>query len=147
MIICYQVKSSAEISPIFWFKSNWKNVFVFFKPSCLPHKKGLSVAPNQASSSHTSFISYHNDRPPSSKCLPIPMLPQKTVPLNTWIPCSPKGFWWMNEETNFWKSTLPMTSPHLFGRILLWSILLWLKVFDKQNQSKPETGISYHIIN
>lgn len=67
-----------------------------------------------ASSFHTPFISYHNDWPPSSKCLPIPMPPpQKKFPQYHDPPPTSKGFWWMNEGTNFWKSALHMVCcPH-----------------------------------
>ena len=98
-------------------KKQWEKCICSFKPSCLPNKKHLNAPKRPAYLLPTllSFISYHNDRPPSSKCLPIPMPSSKKVPP---IPCSPthkQGFSvrWMNEGTNFWKSALHMVcSPH-----------------------------------
>ena len=69
-------------------KKQWEKCICSFKPSCLPHKKHLDAPKRPAYLLPTllSFISYHNDWPPSSMCLPIPMAPSKKSSPNTMLP-------------------------------------------------------------
>ena len=111
MIIYYQVKSSAEIWPVFWFKSYGKNVFVFFKPSWLPQGSKLLHPKDRTRtfpSCHTIMINHQ-----AARVCPYPCAPQKTVPLSTWIPCSPKGFWCVNEGGDKFLKICPTNDIYL----------------------------------